>query len=158
MPFAENVYVTTGYGKWGITTSFVSAKILADLIAGRKNGWIKLYSPLRFNLTGSFSGIKDLLWRVVKGYLGKKEGAFKLEDLKSDEGKTITLNGKKIAVYKDEKGNISARSAVCTHLGCIVNWNSSEKTWDCPCHGSRFAKDGKVLQGPAAKPLEDTEV
>ena len=73
--------------------------------------------------------------------------------LKIGEGKVIIRDGKKIAVYKDENGKINEVSAVCTHMGCIVDWNNEEKTWDCPCHGSRFDKFGAVIEGPAVKPL-----
>jgi len=160
MPRAKNIFVTTGFGKWGITTSFVSAKILTDLILDRKNEWAKLYSPWRFNLTASFSELKNSMMRIMKGYLGSanKTDIFNLADLQLGEGKIIRFKGRKIAVFKDEQGIVLARSAVCTHLGCTVNWNHLEKTWDCPCHGSRFNKNGEVIQGPANKPLEKTEL
>ena len=74
------------------------------------------------------------------------------------EGKVIDQNGEKLAVYKDEEGKVITLSAVCPHAGCIVGWNSQEKTWDCPCHGSRFAKDGKVMNGPAVKDLPIKEL
>lgn len=154
MPNAENIYVTTGYGKWGMTTSVVSAKILTDLIRGRNNEWLELYKPARFNFTASFSSLLDVFRRVSRSYFQYfRKDKFELADLGFDEGKTITYKGKKMAVYKDESGKIYARSAVCTHMGCIVSWNVSEKTWDCPCHGSRFGKDGAVIHGPAVDPL-----
>jgi Rieske Fe-S protein len=78
--------------------------------------------------------------------------------LEIDSGKIVLLDGKKIALYKNINGVVSAYSAVCTHLGCTVEWNKQEKAWDCPCHGSRFAKDGRVIQGPANKSLENIEV
>lgn len=74
-------------------------------------------------------------------------------DLKPNEGKIVNMHGKKLAAYKDKKGNLHFLSAACTHMGCIVDWNKTEKTWDCPCHGSRFARDGKVINGPAIKNL-----
>lgn len=79
-------------------------------------------------------------------------------DLKANEGKVIDQNGENIAVYKDETGKVTALSAVCTHMGCIVDWNNKEKTWDCPCHGSRFDKTGKVINGPAQKDLFKKEM
>lgn len=160
MPFVKNVFVTTGYGKWGMTTSVVSARILTDLILERKNEWAKFYRPSRFNLTASFSGLMESLGRIMKNFFksAKKENTLELADMDLGGGKVITYKGEKAAIYKDEKGNISARSAVCTHLGCIVNWNGTEKTWDCPCHGSRFTKEGEVIRGPAAKPLEEIEI
>jgi Rieske Fe-S protein len=74
-------------------------------------------------------------------------------DIKTDKGEIINRNNEKIAVYTDKTGKVNAVSAVCTHLGCIVEWNGKDKTWDCPCHGSRFSPDGKVIHGPAAKDL-----
>lgn len=74
-------------------------------------------------------------------------------DTKTDEGKIINQKGDQIAVYKDKSGKMSGLSAVCTHMGCIVGWNSKDKTWDCPCHGSRFNTEGKVINGPAVKDL-----
>lgn len=79
-----------------------------------------------------------------------------LDDLKNDEGAILEINGEETAVYKDSKGNITKLSPVCTHLGCTVEWNNKDKTWDCPCHGSKFSKEGKVIQGPAIKALEQT--
>lgn len=79
-------------------------------------------------------------------------------DLKNDEGSVIDQNGKQIAVYKDEAGNITAMSAVCPHMGCLVDWNNADKTWDCPCHGSRFTKEGKVINGPAETDLKKEEI
>lgn len=75
-------------------------------------------------------------------------------DLKPNEGKVVNINGQKVAVYKDESGKVETISAVCTHAACLVNWNSKDQTWDCPCHNSVFSKDGKVIKGPAQKPLE----
>jgi len=79
-------------------------------------------------------------------------------DLKPNTGQVINQNGEKIAVCRDETGNLTAVSAVCTHTGCTVNWNNKEKTWDCPCHGSRFDKSGKVITGPAVKDLPKKEI
>lgn len=83
-----------------------------------------------------------------------KDQKDKLDSLKENEGIVIKHNGEELAVYKNEEGNVNAVSAVCTHMGCIVGWNNTEKTWDCPCHGSRFTKEGEVINGPAAKPLQ----
>jgi glycine/D-amino acid oxidase-like deaminating enzyme/nitrite reductase/ring-hydroxylating ferredoxin subunit len=147
-----NIFVTTGYAKWGMTISLVSAKILADLITGKNNAWADLYSPKR--ITGNFfTRIKNVFLKH-----GQNNNDMDFSELAIDSGKIISLNGKKIAVYKDEKGSVHTYSAVCTHLGCTVGWNEQEKTWDCPCHDSHFAKDGSVVQGPAVKPLENIEI
>ena len=76
-----------------------------------------------------------------------------LDDLKSEEGKVEKINDQEVAIYKDKDGNVTKLSAVCTHQGCTIEWNNKDKTWDCPCHGSKFAKDGKVIDGPATKDL-----
>lgn len=157
MPFWKNVYVVTGFGKWGITTSFVAARIITDLISGRKNYWARLYKPSRFNLLASLGEIAKLIARSSKSYWRhfSKEEKFNLSDLKEGEGRVISYNKKKLAVYKDNQGKLQAYSAVCTHMGCIVGWNNSEKTWDCPCHGSRFNQNGSVRNGPAARSLPE---
>jgi Rieske Fe-S protein len=88
---------------------------------------------------------------LIVDRLKKKQG---LESLVPGEGKLIKMDNQNVAAYKDEDGNVLTVSATCTHLGCLVSWNSAEKSWDCPCHGSRFAPDGKVLHAPAVKPLK----
>lgn len=96
--------------------------------------------------------IKEMGKRLSKSKAHKSE-----DDVKPGEGKVVEWDNKQVAVYKDDSGNITRLSAVCTHLGCIVDFNSEEKTWDCPCHGSRFNVDGSVLRGPAQKPLRKFE-
>lgn len=148
MPNSKRVFVTTGYGAWGMTTGFVSAKILTDLITGAENYWKNFYDPTR---------IMQQTNNVVKLKSDKQNGG-DFMDLKNDEGKVINQKGEQLAVYKDKTGKISAHSAVCTHMGCIVGWNGGEKTWDCPCHGSRYGKNGKVINGPAVKDLPVKEL
>lgn len=155
MPGSKRVFVTTGYGEWGMTTSFVSAKLLTDLITEQDNEWKSLYNPSRIKPAASIGRLFEQVKHVIKGYFNyvAKGNGKELSDLKQEEGKVITINGEKLAVYKDQEGKAHALSAVCTHMGCIVDWNSGEKSWDCPCHGSRFTKDGKVINGPAVKEL-----
>ena len=90
--------------------------------------------------------------RWVADRLPGRRGA--VDEIPAGEGRIVNLNGERAAVYKDEGGALVALSAVCTHLGCIVAWNTAEKTWDCPCHGSRFDTTGKVVSGPAVRDLE----
>jgi Rieske Fe-S protein len=97
---------------------------------------------------------------IIKGYsdrfLPKTDNSSdELNSIPNDSGKVMKLNGKMLAVYRDQYGKFLKKSAVCTHLGCVIDWNDNAKTWDCPCHGSRYNKDGTVLSGPAKKPLED---
>lgn len=158
MPRTKNIFVTTGFGEWGMTTSFVSAKLLSDLVTNEKNKWEELYDPSRISLVASAEGAIRQGENVVKGFLKHLVEKEDIKSLKPNEGKVIKYKGKKVAVYKDEKGNIQAVSAVCTHMGCIVGWNNGEKTWDCPCHGSRYDKYGKVINGPARKELHKVDI
>lgn len=155
-----HLYVTTGFDKWGMTKSLVSARLLTDLILGNKNPWAELYDPGRLNLTASVGKFFSFGENVVRGFGAKLFGGESddLGSLPKNQGKIIKRNGEQIAVYKDEKGEIQAVSAVCTHMGCIVGWNNEAKTWDCPCHGSRFDPTGKVIQGPAVKNLEKKKI
>lgn len=153
IPATKNLFVTTGYNKWGMTLSFVSAKILADLIAGRNNKWADFYSPAR--LLENIPSQPGPAARKPSPAITAETGT---QDLDPKTGKVISYNNKKIAVYKDAGGKLHARSPICTHLGCTVGWNNKDKTWDCPCHGSRFDKDGQVIHGPAERPLPKVEV
>ncbi len=90
--------------------------------------------------------------RFIEGRLKKPNRT--LDTLKNGEGAILVLEGKKVAVYKSTEGKLGALSAVCKHLGCIVTWNKTDKTWDCPCHGSQYKADGSVLKGPTKKPLD----
>jgi glycine/D-amino acid oxidase-like deaminating enzyme/nitrite reductase/ring-hydroxylating ferredoxin subunit len=156
-PASDRVYVATGFGGWGMTNSHVAAMILTDLIAGRKNPWSEVFDPNRFKpITSAPEFIKENI-NVAKRFVGDRLGAEEIDstaELPSGSGEVVEWNGEKVAVYKTETGAVNAVSAVCTHLGCIVNWNSAERSWDCPCHGSRFSSDGHVIQGPANKDLE----
>lgn len=145
-----NWYVATGFGKWGMSLSMVSAIILDDLINNRKNGYKSLFSPRRFHPSSA-----DNLCRMVgKAVTGISKEVFKspkdsIEDIPTGEGKIVEYNGEKVGVYKDEDGNIFAVDVRCTHLGCQLEWNGDEKTWDCPCHGSRFSYKGELIDNPA---------
>ena len=160
MPLTENMYVTTGYGEWGMTTSLVSGRLLAEMVSGRKNEWAELYNPSRLKPVASAKRVAKSGLRTIKGVAGHitKLAEINTDDLGLEEGKVFNRKGEKIAVSKDESGQIRAVSAVCTHLGCIVEWNNSDKSWDCPCHGSRFKPDGEVITGPALTPLDKKEI
>lgn len=162
MPQSKRIFVTTGFGEWGMTTSFVSAKLLTDLILGIKNDWTDLYDPARLKpkhsktivITNPVTPIKS--GKTISTKIKNKGGEFM--DLKKNEGKVIKQKGENIAVYKDVSGEIHAVSAICTHQGCTVGWNKKDSTWDCPCHGSRYDKNGKVIHGPAVKDLPKKEL
>jgi len=160
MPRTQNVYLATGFGEWGMTTSLVSAKILSDLLLKRKNEWSELYDPKRLNVSASIRGGTSHVGHVAKAFSKHATGGEKQDgiELKPGEGKVINFRGKKVAAYKDETGRVHAVSPRCTHMGCILNWNRTERSWDCPCHGSRFDPDGNILNAPATKPLDKENV
>lgn len=155
----KDFFIVTGFNGWGMTHSVVAGLILRDEIEGKRHPWSRLYTPARISSILTFKGIgRDIrvMGRFVKGRIEKKEGT--MEEINNGEAKVIEINGEKAAVYRDDKGTIHAVSAVCTHMGCIVGWDQAEKTWDCPCHGSRYTLDGKVIHGPASKDLEKIEI
>lgn len=159
-PSSKHLYVTTGFNAWGMTTSMVSANILSDMILNRPNPWTSFFDPSRpvsKSVTEIISQNIEVVKNYVKGhFLPQKED--NISSLQNGQGKVFTIKGQKAAVYKDSKGNVHAVSAVCTHMGCIVGWNKGDQSWDCPCHGSRFAKDGSVIKGPAIRNLEKKEL
>ncbi len=161
-PTQENVYIATGDSGQGMTHGTIAGILISDLVLGRENPWEKLYDPSRKTL--SFDTAKMFLEENLDVGIKLTEllptggdvstGA----EIGPGEGAILQRGAKKIAAYRDEDGQLHERLANCTHLGCIVHWNSEEKSWDCPCHGSRFSPTGdEVLNGPALtglKPLE----
>jgi glycine/D-amino acid oxidase-like deaminating enzyme/nitrite reductase/ring-hydroxylating ferredoxin subunit len=152
----DDVYVITGDSGQGITHGVLGARLVSDLILGRPNPWAKLYDPNRKQTNTDFITENA---NVVKQYKDWVTGGdVKTEaDIPRGEGALMRDGLKKVAVYRDEGGAVHKCSAVCTHLGCIVQWNSVEKSWDCPCHGSRFDPKGKVVMGPAIDDLAPIE-
>ena len=156
-PMSRRIYTATGFRKWGLAQGVAAAMILEDLILERENPWASLYDPARMKPVASAKDLVKENANVAKRFVGDrltKRGAREAEDLLPGEGEIVRLNGEKVAGYRDEAGELHAVSTVCTHLGCQVNWNSGDRSWDCPCHGSRFTPDGEILQGPAVRPLE----
>ena len=159
-PGDKNVYVVTGDSGNGMTHGTIGGMVIVDLIGGRENPWTKLYEPSRRTLKPAV--IADYIAEnanvaaQLRDYVmpGDKPSA---EKIKNGEGAVLRDGAKKIAAYRDEKGTLHEFSAVCPHLKCIVRWDSCEKTWDCPCHGSRFDALGRVLNGPAIADLEPME-
>jgi glycine/D-amino acid oxidase-like deaminating enzyme/nitrite reductase/ring-hydroxylating ferredoxin subunit len=154
----EHTYIVTGDSGNGMTHGTIAGVLLTDLILGRKNPWASLYDPSRKTIRAAGEFLKENL--NVAGQYADWITAGEVtstEEIAPGTGAVIRRGAKKIAVYKDDKGAVHMRSAVCTHLYCIVDWNSTEKTWDCPCHGSRFDPYGKVVNGPAITPLGEVE-
>lgn len=155
-----NIFVATGFKKWGMTGSTVSARILTDMIMERDNPWESVFNPSRTNLgTQAAEFIKTNATVAKELVAGKvRTSGKKIEDLKNDESALIGCGGRKLAAFKDGEGKIHKFDATCRHLGCEVTWNEAEKTWDCPCHGSRYSSvDGSVIESPAVMGLETPE-
>lgn len=152
----KHFYVGTGFNAWGITTSTVAGIIIADLIAGEEGPWTKCFEATRIKpLAGGRRFISENLKagrQLVQGRL--QDRPHHAGDILPGEAVVLEQHDDKIAVFKDEDENIYAVSAVCPHMGCILGWNRTERTWDCPCHGSRFDYDGQLLHGPAVSNLE----
>jgi glycine/D-amino acid oxidase-like deaminating enzyme/nitrite reductase/ring-hydroxylating ferredoxin subunit len=153
---ADHVYVATGFGGWGMTNGTVAALIVSDAILGRANQWAGLYDSTRLPRVRGFGRLAKENANVGMHWFADRLPGRKgdVDDIPAGEGRIVDLNGERAAVYKDENGELTAVSATCTHLGCIVGWNTAERTWDCPCHGSRFDTSGRVIQGPAVRDLE----
>jgi glycine/D-amino acid oxidase-like deaminating enzyme/nitrite reductase/ring-hydroxylating ferredoxin subunit len=146
----DNVYIATGDSGQGMTHGTIAGMLLTDLIQGRKNDWEDLYSPSRIRLKSlpEYASENINVAGQYADYL--TAGDINSEpELKPGEGAIMREGVSKTAVYKDESGQVHKLTAVCPHLGCVVAWNSAERTWDCPCHGSRFSAEGRVYQGPA---------
>ena len=153
----DNIYLATGFSTDGLTYGVLSAMILDDQLNDRENEWGDLYKASRFTPLKSAKNFFKENFNVAKQYLknipGKAE-ADSFGEIALGEGKVVEVDNEKWAVFKDETGQVHCQSAVCTHMDCIVDWNDAEKSWDCPCHGSRFKATGEVIEGPAFSPLE----
>jgi glycine/D-amino acid oxidase-like deaminating enzyme/nitrite reductase/ring-hydroxylating ferredoxin subunit len=151
-----NIFAATGFRKWGMAHGTLSGYMIRDLIMGRENRYEHLYAPSRFKAD---PGLKKIIKENVNvaGTLigGKLELPDKeIKDIQNGEGAAISIKGKRAGAYKTPDGKLYVVDTTCTHMGCEVNWNSAETTWDCPCHGSRFSYDGQVIEGPADEPLK----
>lgn len=158
-PGDDNIYIITGDSGNGITHGTIGGILIADLITGKKNEWESIYDPSRISLKTT----KDFLHEAANMSAQYADWIFsgdikETESLAAGEGGILSSGLKKTAVYKDENNQIHAFSAVCPHLGCIVQWNPEEKSFDCPCHGSRFTKEGIVINGPAISDLEKIQI
>jgi glycine/D-amino acid oxidase-like deaminating enzyme/nitrite reductase/ring-hydroxylating ferredoxin subunit len=157
--FSKNAYVATGFSGDGLVYGTIAGILISDMILERENNWIKAYDSRRFTPAASaFEFIKENA-DVFKHFVGDRTvDANDLSDVKIGEGKIVKINGEKLAVARDEHNELHALSPVCTHMKCFVQWNYAEKSWDCPCHGSRFNVSGDILYGPAVKELEKVDL
>jgi glycine/D-amino acid oxidase-like deaminating enzyme/nitrite reductase/ring-hydroxylating ferredoxin subunit len=154
-PFSDRIWVATGMRKWGLAMGTAAARILADALTGEANEWASTFDPLRLPPLRSAPGLarhnadSGLHFFADRARRGRRPA-----ELEPGEGTVVRRGLAQHAVHRDSDGALHAVSARCTHLGCIVRWNGPERTWDCPCHGSRFGADGEVISGPATRALE----
>jgi glycine/D-amino acid oxidase-like deaminating enzyme/nitrite reductase/ring-hydroxylating ferredoxin subunit len=155
-PGNERVFVVTGDSGQGMTMGATAGLIIPDLIDGRDNPWEEVFRPQRKSVSSALTYLaenKDVAANLAEYVVAKTKKS--ADDIKPGEGGLLRDGAKILAAYRDSDGALHVQSATCTHIGCIVHWNSFERCWDCPCHGSQFTPDGEVLQGPAFRPLGD---
>jgi glycine/D-amino acid oxidase-like deaminating enzyme/nitrite reductase/ring-hydroxylating ferredoxin subunit len=153
-------FIATGFSGNGMTFGTLAAIMACDAFAGRRNPWSSLFDVHRKKMLGGtwdyLKENKDYPYYMAKQWL-TAPGARTLRGITRGEGKVVMCDGERVAAYRDDNGKLTTKSAVCPHMGCIVRWNGADKTWDCPCHGSRFQATGEVMAGPAEAPLADLE-
>lgn len=156
-PGSDHVYTATGFAGWGMTNGTASATVIADLVRGESPpAWAGAFDARRAETTMPDRDFVEQNLHATRTWVRDRFGRASsepLETLEAGDGEVRRVDGKDTAVYRDEAGDLHAVSAACTHLGCNVAWNAGERSWDCPCHGSRFSVDGEVLHGPASRPL-----
>ena len=153
-----NVYLITGDSGMGMTHGTIGGMLVSDLIAGRENSWAEVFDPSRILTQSIVEAIPEIISSTAP-YVDWMTGGdvSNADEIKPGEGAIISRGLTKIAAYRDEDGKLFQRSAVCVHMGCLVRFNSTEKTWDCPCHGSRYGIDGHPINAPAFEPLGEVE-
>lgn len=154
---ARRIHVATGFQKWGLSNAFVAADVLTATIDGRDHPLASALSPTRVTVRASAKRFArhnaDVATRFVADRV--RPAARSVEEVPRGDGATVRVDGALLAVHRGDDGEVTTRSAICSHLGCVVAWNRAERSWDCPCHGSRFDTDGQVLDGPSTAPLAD---
>jgi glycine/D-amino acid oxidase-like deaminating enzyme/nitrite reductase/ring-hydroxylating ferredoxin subunit len=152
----ENVFIVTGDSGNGLTHATIAGILITDMINETENEWQEIYDPGRFKITKSGKTFfKELIGGMLAYYKQKPADtkSVELSEIKPKEGKIVDIDGEKFGAYRDEDDLLHVVRAECTHLKCIIRWNNDEESWDCPCHGSRFTMDGKVIHGPANEDL-----
>ena len=160
-PLSKHVWTAAGFRKWGFTNATMAALDLTERIQGRESPWDGFFDSNRFTPLQAAPGLAKEGAKDAGHLIGdrlKGAEADSLDEIAPGEGKWVKVDGKLVAASRGDDGSVVAVSPNCTHLGCRVNWNRAERSWDCPCHGSRFSREGEVLQGPAVKPLERKEI
>ena len=156
----NNVYIGTGFKKWGMTSSNVAAKIITDKILRNENEYEEIFNSKRMNLIKNRAEVKNMVINTANSLVFNKFRIepFNINQIERNNGAIIEINTELVGVYKDINGEIYAVKPICSHLGCLLNWNNTDKTWDCPCHGSRFDFTGKNIYEPAIKGLEQIKI
>jgi glycine/D-amino acid oxidase-like deaminating enzyme/nitrite reductase/ring-hydroxylating ferredoxin subunit len=156
----ERYLVATGFAAWGFTNGAAAGTLIADLVDGRDNPWLKVFDATRVKpLAGAKEFAKEnakVAGDLFAGHFSPKGKS--VNDVRPGEAAILKIDGEDVAVFRDQEGRVHAVSAVCTHMGCIVGWNPTDRTWDCPCHGSRFALSGEVVAGPAVLQLQQKQL
>lgn len=154
-PGDNNVYLISGDSGNGMTHGTLGGLIIKDLVEGVENPWAELYSPKRTPLKTPGTYLSEV-WNMATQYLDflKKADITELSEVKKGEGAILKKGLNRVAIYRDEAGEVHAFNAACPHMGCVVQWNADEKSFDCPCHGSRFTAKGEIMNGPATAGLE----
>lgn len=152
-----DIFVETGFKKWGMTSSMVAAMIISDLILGKENDFSEIFSPRRLDISVSIKNAANDLLLTAKNFLAQRLDIpmESYEDIKIGHGGIVEYNGQKAGVYKDKNGMVYVVSTKCAHLGCELKWNPDELTWECPCHGSRYNYEGKWIESPTNKNLDE---
>lgn len=158
-PGDDDIYIVTGDSGNGITHGTIAGMLISDLINGVKNNWEKIYSPSRITLKTAGDYLKEVgnMAAQYVDYISSGDVAA-ANELRPGEGGILSAGLRKVAVFKDDAGTVHAYSAVCPHLGCVLRWNGEEKSFDCPCHGSRFTCEGQVINGPALTNLKKVQI
>ena len=142
----DNIYIACGYNTWGMTNGVVAARIISDMILNKENEFIEIFNPNRINLANIID-LPNIVFSQTKSFFGPK--LIKNKSWYKDNITFVTKDGKNLAIYKDENGKKHIIHNKCPHFGCSLIFNEEEKTWDCPCHSSRFDIDGKCIKGPS---------
>ena len=156
-PQTDHVYVATGFGGWGMTNGTAAGLLVADSILGRENDWGDVYEPTRLNARASAPEVLKHNTEAMRQFFGDRLNPSAIStrvDLGRGEASVVDSDEGPVGIYRDDDGDLHTVSAVCPHMGCHVEWNDGEDSWDCPCHGSRFDADGSVLHTPAVEDLE----
>jgi glycine/D-amino acid oxidase-like deaminating enzyme/nitrite reductase/ring-hydroxylating ferredoxin subunit len=156
----QNIIIATGFSADGLIYGTLAGIIAHDLILGIENEWENLYKPTRFPPIKSVPQLMKHNFEVLKDLVTDyfKSDVKDLDEISNGEGKIIKIEGEHLAVFKNSEGSLKAVSALCPHMGCTVHWNNFEKSWDCPCHGSRFDTEGKIIEGPALHGLKEIDI